>query len=300
MKNKNKLLYNLLLILGIALLALSWLPESPKTEKQGFKAHRMVAHAMGGIEGLTYTNSYDAFLANYQKGLRVFEVDLLLSSDGRLVARHEWGQSFTRQLGQQDQLAAERQGAVLSQAEFKAAKIQGTYEPLDWVDVLELMEQYPDAYIVTDTKQSTPEEIQRIFTQIVDEALARNPELLDRVVPQIYNRAMWEPVEQIYPFDSVIFTLYQTHETDEDVVAFAQEKELAAITMSDTRANAGLIKELSRVGVPSYIHTINDSKTLDKFKKMGAYGFYTDFLTEADLAETTGLFSLLKRYVFAP
>ncbi len=296
---KNKLLYNLLLLLGIALLALSWLPESPKAEKQGFTAHRMVAHAMGGIEGLTYTNSYDAFVANYEKGFRVFEVDLLLSSDGKLVARHEWGEGFTKQLGEQDKLAADRQGAVLTHAEFKAAKIQDIYEPLDWIDVLELMEQYPDAYIVTDTKQSTSEEIQRIFKQIVDEAKSKNPELLERIVPQIYNRAMWEPVERIYPFDSVIFTLYQTHETDEEVVAFAEEKEIAAITMSDTRANAGLIQELNRIGVSSYIHTINDPETIAKFKKMGAYGFYTDFLTEADLAKNTGLLSLLNGYVFA-
>lgn len=295
---KNKLFYNLLLILGIVLLALSWLPETPKSEEDGFRAHRMVAHAMGGIEGLTYTNTYDAFLVNYDQGFRVFEVDLLLSSEGRLVARHEWGESFTRQLGQEDELAADRQGAVLSYVEFKAAKIQGVYEPLDWDDVLELMEQYPDVYIVTDTKQSSPDEIQQIFTQIVDEAKAKDPELLKRVVPQIYNREMLEPVQSIYPFDSVIFTLYQTHDTDDEVVAFAADKHLAAVTMSDTRANAQLIQELNRIGVPSYIHTINDLKTIAKFKRMGAYGFYTDFLTEADLAKNTGMLSLLDGFAW--
>jgi len=295
---KNKLFYNLLLILGIVLLALSWLPETPKSEEDGFRAHRMVAHAMGGIEGLTYTNTSDAFLVNYDQGFRVFEVDLLLSSEGRLVARHEWGESFTRQLGQEDELAADRQGAVLSYAEFKAAKIQGVYEPLDWDDVLELMEQYPDVYIITDTKQSSPEEIQQIFTQIVEQAKAKDPELLERVVPQIYNREMWEPVQAIYPFASVIFTLYQTHDTDEEVVAFAEDKHLAAVTMSDTRANAQLIEELNRIGVPSYIHTINDRKTMAKFKRMGAYGFYTDFLTEADLAKNTGMLSLLDGFAW--
>jgi glycerophosphoryl diester phosphodiesterase len=295
---KNKLFYNLLLILGIVLLALSWLPETPKSEEDGFRAHRMVAHAMGGIEGLTYTNTSDAFLVNYDQGFRVFEVDLLLSSEGRLVARHEWGESFTRQLGQEDELAADRQGAVLSYAEFKAAKIQGVYEPLDWDDVLELMEQYPDVYIITDTKQFSPEEIQQIFTQIVEQAKAKDPELLERVVPQIYNREMWEPVQAIYPFASVIFTLYQTHDTDEEVVAFAEDKHLAAVTMSDTRANAQLIEELNRIGVPSYIHTINDRKTMAKFKRMGAYGFYTDFLTEADLAKNTGMLSLLDGFAW--
>jgi glycerophosphoryl diester phosphodiesterase len=296
---KNKPLYNLLLLIGIALLALGWLPESPKEEEgQGFKAHRMVAHAMGGIAGLTYTNSYEAFIENYEKGFRVFEVDLLLSSDGKLVACHKWGQSYTEPLGDQIKAEADQQAAVLSHAEFKAAKIQNLYEPLDWVDVLELMGQYPDVYIITDTKQSTPDEIQQIFAQIVDEAKAKDPALLERVVPQIYYRAMWEPVERIYPFESVIFTLYQTQDTDEEVIAFAKDKELAAITMSDTRANASLIQELNRIGVPSYVHTINDPEILAKFKRMGAYGFYTDFLTEADMAKNTGVLSLLNGSVF--
>ncbi|MGG6312884.1 phosphatidylinositol-specific phospholipase C/glycerophosphodiester phosphodiesterase family protein [Paenibacillus macerans] len=289
---KQKLLYNLLLIAGMVILALISLPKPQTQQEQGFKAHRMVAHAMGEIEGLTYSNCYEAFIDNYDKGFRVFEVDLLLSSDGRLIARHEWGESFTKQLGQQNELEADRRGAVLTHAEFKSAKINGEFDPLDWGDILDLMERYPDAYIVTDTKQTKAEEIQRIFAQIVGEAMAKNPALLERVVPQIYSRAMWEPIERIYPFDSVIFTLYQTQESDEEVVRFAKEKDLAAITMSDVRANRDLIGELNRIGVASYVHTINDPKMLAKFKKMGAYGFYTDVLTESDLAQSTGLRSL--------
>ncbi|WP_018753862.1 phosphatidylinositol-specific phospholipase C/glycerophosphodiester phosphodiesterase family protein [Paenibacillus sanguinis] len=288
----KKLIYNLLLIVGVGLifwliLPRIWIPEPPK---QGFTNYRMVAHAMGGIDELTYTNSYDAFIVNYEKGLRVFEVDLLLSSDGELIARHEWGQAFTQMLGQQETVEEDRQGAVWSHDEFKAAKIKGNYEPLDWADIVELLERYPDVYFVTDTKQTKPEEIQKIFTQIVDQTKRRQPELLERVVPQIYNRDMWDPIQAIYPFDSVIFTLYQTQETDEQVVQFAKEKHIAAITMSETRANPVLIADLKRVGVVSYVHTINDPKIIDEFQRMGAYGFYTDFLAEEDVADHTGWF----------
>lgn len=290
---KNKLTYSLLLLAGVGLLLWMILPRFlvPEPTKQGFTAYRMVAHAMGGIDELTYTNSYEAFIVNYEKGLRVFEVDLLLSSDNKLVARHEWGQGFTQMLGQQETIEEERQEAVWSHNEFKEAKIKGEYEPLDWADIVELMELYPDVYIVTDTKQTTPEEIQEIFTQIVEQTKEWQPELLERVVPQIYNRDMWEPVQAIYPFDSVIFTLYQTHETDKEVVQFAKEKQIAAITMSETRANAGLIADLKRVGVVSYVHTINDPELIAKFQRMGAYGFYTDFLAEEDIAKNAGWFA---------
>jgi glycerophosphoryl diester phosphodiesterase len=249
---------------------------------EGFKAHRMIAHAMGGISDHAYTNSYEAFVANYEKGLRIFEADFLLSQDDDLIARHEWGKSFTKLMGQLDGLKPERYGAMFTSKEFKSAKIMGRYEPLNWNDILDLMEKYPDIYLVTDTKQIKPEQFDRIFAKIVDGAMQRDPKILKRIVPQIYNHPMWDQLEAIYPFESVIFTLYQTNESDEEVINFAKEKGLAGVTMSQTRANKHLVSSLNKLGIPTYIHTINDTTKLQLFKDMGVYGFYTDFLTEAD------------------
>ncbi|WMT40580.1 phosphatidylinositol-specific phospholipase C/glycerophosphodiester phosphodiesterase family protein [Paenibacillus sp. D2_2] len=283
---KRKWLYFILLIIVLLaiLIGLIFFNKSNNSlqQQEGFKAHRMIAHAMGGISGKSYTNSYEAFIANYEKGIRVFESDFLLSADDDLIARHEWGESFTKLMGQEDGLKPERYGAIFTTKEFKDAKIMGRYEPLTWDDVLDLMVDYPDMYLVTDTKQIKPEEIDQIFSKIVDGAKKRDPEILTRIVPQIYNHPMWDQIEAIYPFESVIFTLYQTHESDDEVLQFAEEKGLAAITMSEARANKNLVSKLNKLGIPSYVHTINDVETMQKFKNMGVYGFYTDFLTEAD------------------
>lgn len=40
----------------------------------------MVSHAMGEINGQESTNAYEAFLVNYEKGYRVFEVALILTT----------------------------------------------------------------------------------------------------------------------------------------------------------------------------------------------------------------------------
>ncbi len=50
----------------------------------------LVAHAGGGIDGQTYTNSLEAMDLSYSLGHRVIEVDFCWSSDGRLVLMHEW------------------------------------------------------------------------------------------------------------------------------------------------------------------------------------------------------------------
>ena len=41
-----------------------------------------IAHALGGIGDKTYLNSRESFLASYQMGCRLFEVDLTKTSDG--------------------------------------------------------------------------------------------------------------------------------------------------------------------------------------------------------------------------
>ncbi|WP_334072085.1 MULTISPECIES: phosphatidylinositol-specific phospholipase C/glycerophosphodiester phosphodiesterase family protein [Paenibacillus] len=284
----RKPLHYALLFAGLAILLLFTLSRpqaaTPTPSTPGFQAHRVVAHAMGGIEGLTYTNSYEAFIANYEKGTRVFEADLLISKDDQLIARHEWGEKFTEMLGQEEIVDPSDRGAVWSYHEFKEAKILGRYEPLGWKDILDLMERYPDIYVVTDTKQIEPEEFERIYSKIVQSAKKRDASLLDRIVPQIYSRAMWEEVERLHSFEQVIYTLYQSEDTDEQVVEFAKEKRLAAVTMSETRATEKLVSALNSIGVPSYVHTVNDPRSIAQFKRMGVYGFYSDFLSEQDAA----------------
>ena len=44
---------------------------------------------MGGIDGIQYSNSLEAFQLNYSKGFRLFEVDLMLTLDEKVVAFHD-------------------------------------------------------------------------------------------------------------------------------------------------------------------------------------------------------------------
>ena len=48
----------------------------------------------GGIGDKTYLNSKESFLAGYQMGCRLFEVDLVKTSDNVWVCRHSWYQSL--------------------------------------------------------------------------------------------------------------------------------------------------------------------------------------------------------------
>lgn len=285
--NRTKVLASVIMIAAVALLLVLTL-EREKEPATGFAAHRVVAHAMGGIYDHSYTNSQDAFIANYEQGTRVFEADLMLTSDDRLVARHEWTANMSKLLGQQEALPADKQGSVLTHEEVMSTPILQIYSPLDIDKIIDLMVLYPDAYMVTDTKELDPELVTKQFQMIVEAAQKKDPALLQRIVPQIYNRDMLDVVNQVYAFPEVIFTLYQTQDSDEVVIAFARETGVD-ITMPTSRATKSFVRNLKKAGVHVYVHTVNDEQEIAELSRMGVYGFYTDFVPENDLKRIRGL-----------
>ena len=61
-------------------------------ESPWYERYNVIAHAFGGIDSYDYTNSYEALVANYNLGTRVFEIDIATTSNGDLVLLHEWNQ----------------------------------------------------------------------------------------------------------------------------------------------------------------------------------------------------------------
>lgn len=50
---------------------------------------------MGGLDGKDYLNSIDGFYPAYQKGYRVFEMDILLTKDNVAIGKHQWGRKLS-------------------------------------------------------------------------------------------------------------------------------------------------------------------------------------------------------------
>ncbi|WP_342420838.1 phosphatidylinositol-specific phospholipase C/glycerophosphodiester phosphodiesterase family protein [Paenibacillus sp. FSL E2-0178] len=286
--DKKKIIASVIMIGAIALLLVLTLGEKEKQPATGFAAHRIVAHAMGGIHNYTYTNTLDAFIANYEQGTRVFEADLLLTSDDKLVARHEWTANMSKLLGQQNVLPAAKQGAVLNYEDVMSSPVLELYSPLDIEKIMDLLVIYPDAYIVTDTKELEPERVTKQFQLIVEAAERKEPALLQRIVPQIYSRDMLDVVNRVYAFPEVIFTLYQTQDSDEVVIDFASQTGVD-ITMPTVRATKSFVRKLKNAGARVYVHTVNDEKEISELSRMGVDGFYTDFVSEDDLSRIKGV-----------
>jgi len=258
---------------------------SPALPVPDWTEYRLIAHGMGGIDGKTLTNSYDAFKINYEQGIRVFETDLRLTSDGQSVALHDWTAFLFRARGQDVPDPSDRK--PVDWQTFKALKVDKTYAPLDIHDIIELLEQHPDAWIITDTKDVSEQLVKRHFQRIA-EAIEQSPlpDVGSRIIPQLYKPEMYDWVESQYAFSSYIYTLYLTNAADEDVLQFVKEKpKIKAVTMPKERISPSLVSALHKLGVKTYTHTVNDLSTYQSVRHKGLDGVYTDFLHPGSLAD---------------
>ena len=241
-----------------------------------------IAHAFGGILGQTYTNSLEAFLLNYQLGHRIFEVDFNLTEDGYVVLAHDaehWRSSATVQTtGDVQPLVFDI--TPFTYDNFMSSLWYDQYHPLDLTDLFGLMQKYPDIYIVTDTKYFDEELVKQQFQAIVTNANTIDPTLLDRLIIQIYNPEMLDWIMEIYPWKSVIYTLYAVWNTwtPENVLAFAEASGVKFITMPGSWVSQTVSDLWLPAGITIAAHTINNLPSVARLQSLGVNHFYTDFL----------------------
>jgi glycerophosphoryl diester phosphodiesterase len=162
---------------------------------------------------------------------------------------------------------------------FMETKIHNKYTPLDLYGIAKLLEKYPDAFFVTDTKYTDSYRIEIEFRQIQEIC----GEYMNRIIPQVYTFEMYDQIMGIYEFENVIVTLYQMGYTigvDEPFILqnILQREKIKAVTMWDTWVNKNFIDMLSNENIASFAHTVNDLTVYNNLKLYKITGIYSDFL----------------------
>ena len=245
----------------------------------------LVAHA-GGIvresdDLTTYTNSKEAIVQNYDLGHRVFEFDFsVLADEDNLAVVHDWSQ-FGRRDG--SPCTYDEWMSSLKNVEESAS----LFTPMVLDNLIDEMIVNRDMYVVTDTKlvgdeASVPIQI------LVDHITERDPEILNRIIPQVYDDNMYEDIMEIYPFQSVIYTTYNSSDSKEWIMSYiCSHDNIQVMTHStwDERFGEEDRINLQNNGKYVYIHTLNSFSDMALWLRHGADGVYTDELTPEDYLE---------------
>lgn len=255
-------------------------PADERNATEILAVNPLVAHALGVVDGYDGLNCLEGFKASYDAGVRVFEADLRMTSDGYVVLRHDWVGNLQEGVDQMH---------IPTLEQFLASPILGKYTPLSFRDLLLLMAQYPDICVITDTKFTDAEPVTEQFRAMLDEARRLGMSyLFDRMVVQIYSPEHFQVVDGLYHFPHYLYTLYQedfgkTEDAFRRKAVFCEESGIMGIALWEDWWDPAYYPIADWRHLKVFVHTVNSAATAQKLLRGGVSGIYSDVLTPGDL-----------------
>lgn len=244
------------------------------------KNNRLIAHAGGGVERVTYTNSKEALEAAVRNGYQIVEVDFFETEDGKIVLGHEWGNILT------DKKQMENPEKILTYNEYMEHRIDFRFTTMDVDGLIEFMRKNPDIYIVTDVKFEEDEKetlLSKVYS-VIYKAAEEKTEILDRFIVQIYDEESCEIISSIYDFPEKIYTLYHYDAYNYQAAALLCLKyNIPVITTPESNLEPEMIEMLHSKGIKVYVHTKNSLIEVANWFDRGGDGVYTDWVIPEDL-----------------
>ncbi|WP_055069791.1 glycerophosphodiester phosphodiesterase family protein [Clostridium massiliamazoniense] len=277
MFTRNKFFYKLIAYASILMILITYIVIAKRNYSNEIKNQQIVAHAMGAVNKTAYTNSLEAFQENYNKGIRIFEVDLVMTSDKHLVLRHYWNKNELNKGNLNDKLTLK---------EFKNSKILNKYTSIDFDLLLDLLEQNKDVFFILDIKEPNKKEIKESFSYIDKKLKLRNKEIINRIIPQVLSEEMYYDLKEIRDFPIVFYGLYTTNvsKEKEKIIKFIKKENIFAVSMWGYDFDDEFIRKVKDMDANVYVHTINAKEEAINFIKRGADGIYTDYLNIEDIS----------------
>lgn len=229
----------------------------------------LIQHAGGGIDGLDYTNSKEALENSLFNGSRHIEIDFNYTSDQELVCMHSW----------EDQYDA---GVIPSLQEFLSKKVYGKYTPMTASDLIQYMEEYPDLYIIIDTKFSD-------HLQVISDLVrlsSHDTHITNRFIIQLYGDGIKEQILELYPFsdDNFLFTAYKFgSRRSNKIMNICYDENIYIVTVPYGDWDQETIDLYRSKNIIIYEHTVNRPDQANEELRRGVHGLYTDFLSPEDL-----------------
>ncbi len=229
-------------------------------DQQGF-----VAHAGGSPSGLTqlehYTNSREAFDASYANGFRAFEFDLVTLADGEVLVAHDYDEA---------KYGIHTRFAELTRPQVEGARWHGKYEILFAEDLIDLMVELPDIWIILDTKVD--------HTAIAAAMLALAPDdtVRDRLVPHLDSEEHVAELAELYPFPERLIAVYRWGGGDPEQLERMARLGIDDIMMwFDSRWSETTQARMVEAGHHVWVHTPPEPAQLEAFRARGV-GVYSD------------------------
>ncbi|MEE0978499.1 MAG: glycerophosphodiester phosphodiesterase family protein [Muribaculaceae bacterium] len=141
--------------------------------------HFYIAHGGGAIEGHPVTNTLEAVDNAISRGVKYIELDLVTTSDGQLVAAHDWG-TFAEQTGVEASAASPP-----AYDTFRRSRVYGKFKPMTAEMIDSVLRANPDIHLVTDKIQDMA---------LVDKSLG---DFRDRMLVECFSKEQYSECQRL-------------------------------------------------------------------------------------------------------
>lgn len=285
--NSKKLFQNLSLsiLLGCVVFLCGCSSSTTAKYESTVEDSSYIMHALGGIdEKFSYTNSIDALKQCYSEGYRLYEVDVALTTDKKLVLAHSSSGVWTKKdwetrIG----LPYDEDNPCPTYDEFMSFKIQGQFKASSFSNLVDFMETHTDVYVMIDIGSQSYENTKEIYQEILDVA-NKNDDILCRFIVGGHTTDMIAAVQEVYDFP--LINLYYADvdhrpvefDTPTNFIKYCKENNITSFSTSSTTASNEDISLLLESELISYVFTVNDVSEACRFFEMGVDVVGTDFL----------------------
>ena len=240
---------------------------APPGELQPLEDHGFVAHALGSPLGLgqgePYSNTREAFEVSYDNGFRAFEADLILLADGEVLVAHDYRED---QYGLPDGTFP-----TLTRPEVEGLRFEGKYEIMFAEDLIELMVEHPDVWVILDTKLEADTAIAQALLE-----LAPDDGVRDRMVPHLTSEQHVAELAALYPFPERMLAHYRWSGDDAEHLDRMARHGIDTIMMSfNYRWSEETQAAMEAAGHQVWVHTPHEVSDIERFRDRGV-GVYTD------------------------
>jgi hypothetical protein len=181
-----------------------------------------IAHAGGQIDGHIYTNSLEAMNLSYSKGCKLFELDLVYTTDNKIVAQHGYPN--------------------ITEAEFMQQLIDEKYTPMNMDAINAWFKNNSDAILVTD-KINDPQRICDEFN------------FKDRVIMELFS---WEAVDKAIELGITPLVSENLIFGTDSIESVLEHKNIKYIGMSrnSISGNEQFLEKLKNKGIQNYVWSL--------------------------------------------
>lgn len=251
----------------------------------------MLCSRIRSIDGISYTNSLEAFEHNYEQGFRAFEGDIVQIFDGSLILCHKISKIISYDTYGNKLISPnnfnELNGIGFPSlfSVFKKEKVFGKYKPLTTKDFLLLMDKYSDVYFVLHLYNVLYNhclggglwEYESLIRQLIIEASEINEQILERFIVQVHEEAMLDSIMSIYNFKSVNLIKYRRDYPIVNIIDSCLKTGVKTVTLPIGTVSKEMIHLFNDYGINVCLYAgVIGTKNIAKLKKMGAKVFCVD------------------------